>query len=358
MKFSALLILFVLFLCPLGAKTAHGEIFVLSSGGHIEGLLLNPDQSPRTDYRIMTKQGGRITIDAKRVEKVIDTEDVKNPEANQIEEKPADEQKESPQADMTEQEKIMAQRGYRRYKGRWLSPQEINSIEREQERKAAVRGWYNRLRLWSGWLGGQKSEQAQKAIGEINDPAAVDALADAMLKDRRRPAQMLYIEALFRLNTPAATQVLAQHALEDADAEIRLSCLDFLKKRKDPAIIAYFVSRLRHKNNVMVNRAAVALGRMDDPTAVGPLIDALVTVHKKKVTSGGPGRTSASFDNSGGGLTMGSTTKIYKMNVRNRDVLDALISLTDGVNFDYDIEAWRYWLAAQKKRKSSDIRRD
>ena len=312
------------------------EVFILESGGHIEGLLLNPDQSPRKTYQIMTKQGGRVTIDGGRVEKVIDTDPKKAGGAGHVDGK------------KSSQEEIMTGRGYRRYKGRWRSPQEIKSIEKEQVRKAAVRGWYGRLRRWSGWLDGSKSEEAQKAIGEINDPAAVAALADALGKDRRRPAQLLYIEALFRLNTPDASQVLARHALENADEEIRLSCLDFLKKRKDPALIAYFTSRLGHKNNIMVNRAAVALEQMDDLSAVGPLIDALVTVHKKQVTSGGPGQTSATFDNTGGGLSMGSTTKIYKIPMKNRDV----------VNFEFDVQAWRYWLASQKKRQPLDVRRD
>lgn len=343
----------------MGGKTVCAEIFILSGGGHIEGLLLNPDQSPRKTYEIMTKQGGRVTIDVKRVRKVIDPDQVIDPDPKKGSATDgaggsaghADGKK-------TTQEEIMAQRGYLRYKGRWRSSQEIKSLENEKERKAAVRGWYSRLRRWSGWLDGPKYEQAQKAIGEINDPAAVAALADALGKDRRRPAQLLYIEALFRLNAPDATKVLAMHALENADNEIRLSCLDFLKKRKEPAVVAYFTSRLNHKNNIMVNRAAVALEQMNDPASVGALVNALVTVHAKKVTSGGPGQTSATFDNAGGGLSMGSTTKIYKVHVKNRDVLDALISITDGVNFDFDVQAWRYWLASQKKRRPLDIRRD
>ncbi len=345
MKYLSAAIAVSLLICPTVSQTARCEVFILVVGGHIEGRLLNPEQSPRTTYRIETKQGVRVTIDSQRVKKVIKPDEV--------------EKKASAKKAAATPDEIMAERGYRRYKGRWRSPQEIKSIEKQKEREKAEKSWYVKLRRWSDWLGGSKTEQAQKAIAEIEDPAATAALAAALAGDRRRPARLLYIEALARLGSPAAVKTLAMHALENADEETRLSCLDYLKKRKDPAVVAYFVVRLRHKNNAMINRAAFALGKMGDPSAVAALIDALVTVHKKTVTSGGSGKTSAGFDNSGGGgMSMGSRTKVIKFPVRNRDVLDALISLSGGVNFDFDAAAWRYWLAARNKHKPLNARRD
>ena len=56
-----------------------------------------------------------------------------------------------------------------------------------------------------------------------------------------------------------------------------------------------------------MNRAGVALARMKDPTATGPLIDALVTTHKFKLSAGDPGSMSATFNKnpSGGARSAG-----------------------------------------------------
>ena len=39
-------------------------------------------------------------------------------------------------------------------------------------------------------------------------------------------------------------------------------------------------------------------------------------------------------------------------------VLDALLTMSGGANFEYDQEQWRGWLAAQAKANAVDIRRD
>ncbi|MBN2290869.1 MAG: HEAT repeat domain-containing protein [Pirellulales bacterium] len=347
MKYLSATIAVCLLICPAVCRTACCEVFILADGGLIEGRLLNPDQSPRKTYQIETKQGLHVTIDSQTVKKIIKPDDV--------EKKSSDEKATGKTPD-----EIMKERGYVRYKGRWRSPQEIKSIEKNKEREKAEKSWYINLRRWSSWLGGPKSDQAQKAIDEIKDPLATAALADALKSDPRRPARILYIEALARIGTTEALKTLAIHALENPDEETRLSCIDYLKKRKDPAVVKYFVARLGHKDNAIINRAAFALGKMGDPSAVAPLIDALVSTHKKKVVSGGPGQ-SAGFDNSGGGgMSMGQTTTIHTYHLRNPQVLDALVKLTDGqnVNFEYNVQRWRYWLAEQNKRKPLDARRD
>ncbi len=345
MKHLSVAIAVCLLICPAVCQTVPAEVFILAEGGLIEGKLLNPDQSPRKTYQIETKQGLRVTIDSKKVKKII--------EPDAVEKKTADKK-----ATGNTPDEIMKARGYKRYKGRWRSPQEIKAIEQKDEREKAQKSWYVNLKRWSGWLGGSRSEQAQKAIEEIKDPMATAALAHALKTDRRRPARILYIEALARIGTPAALETLAAHALENPDEETRLSCLDYLKKSKNPAVTKYFVARLSLNNNPMINRAAFALGEMGDRTAVAPLIDALISKHKKKVTTGSSGQ-SAGFDNAGGGgMSMGQTTKIVTDTFQNPQVLDALVELTDGVNFVYNVQAWRYWLAEQNKRKPLNARRD
>jgi hypothetical protein len=44
--------------------------------------------------------------------------------------------------------------------------------------------------------------------------------------------------------------------------------------------------------------------------------------------------------------------------IENRDVLQALVDLSGGASFDFDVRAWKNWYIAQKKPQSLDARRD
>jgi hypothetical protein len=122
--------------------------------------------------------------------------------------------------------------------------------------------------------------------------------------------------------------------------------------------VAYFVKELRSKDNAVVNRAARGLQRMKDRSAVGPLIDALVTTHKIKV-AGNPGNISTTFGSGGGGglSAGGGGPKIYTVHTSNQAALDALIALT-GTNFNFDKQAWKYWFATQKRPDGVQGRRN
>ena len=157
-----------------------------------------------------------------------------------------------------------------------------------------------------------------------------------------------------------AQRALAFNAIEDGVEDVRAACLELLKKKHDPSVIEYFVSRLSPKrsNNLMVNRAGAALKVMNEWSTVGPLIDALITVHKYKVASGNPGQMSTTFGSGGGGLAMGGGPTIVLQPHQNPDVLDALSSITGQAGLRYDVPAWRTWYAAQRNREAVDVRRN
>ena len=117
------------------------------------------------------------------------------------------------------------------------------------------------------------------------------------------------------------------------------------------------------KHNAMVNRAAVALSHMNDRSAIGPLIDALVTTHKQKITQGSPGSLSPTFGMGPGGapgpsgLSVGGRAKIVTYHVRNQAVLDALVTLT-GRNHQFDQQSWKDWHASQRETEAINLRRD
>ena len=97
--------------------------------------------------------------------------------------------------------------------------------------------------------------------------------------------RMLYIEVLANLATSKALKALAVCSIEDPVEEVRLTCLDYLEKKKSPAAVKYYEGKLRSKDNRVVNRAGNGLGRLEAESAIQPLINALVTKHKYKITT-------------------------------------------------------------------------
>jgi len=245
-------------------------------------------------------------------------------------------------------------------------PQEIELKERERKEKLARLEWATKLKRWYRWLDSDKAGEAIAGIKAIDDPYAADALARA-LNDPKQPAprtvRLLYVEALGRLKDAAGMNALVAASLYDADDEIRLSSLEQIVDHDFKPAVANYVRALRDKQNGIINRAALCLGAMKDPSSIGPLIDALVTEHTFKVQKGQPGQTQATFGQGpggtgGGGFTFGgSNVQTIRQTFQNREVLEALVQLT-GVSFNYDQRAWKNWYANQRRPSTLDARRD
>lgn len=409
MRFSSpcLALLAALAAMAAAAPDARAEVFVLRSGGRIEGELLNPDQSPRTTYAVRTAEGVQLTFDASLVEQKLYKRDAEL-EYDRI--KPSFSDTIDGQWALAEwclnhhllsqrkthleriiqldpdhaearrglgysqvggqwktQKEIMVARGFEWHRGQWRLPQEIDLMERKDEVEKAEREWFAKVKMWRGWLGTNKEAQALKNFAAVNDPAAVRALAAALESEPAEAVRKLYIEVLARINTPDAVKALALRSLEDPVQEVRLTCLDYLKTEKRPDVVALYAARLKSKDNRMVRRAAVGLAFMKDPSSVGPLINALETTHTFRVSSGGGANT---FSNTfgtgpggsgapgGGGFSFGGGPKTVKRLIRNQEVLDALSSIT-GVNYQFNVAAWKNWFAQQRKPQAAiDARRD
>jgi len=248
-------------------------------------------------------------------------------------------------------EEAMDNDGRRPYKGRYRTAQEIELLENKRKVDLAEKEWYRKIKVWRGWLFGRRNQEARDNFAAISDPMAEPALDKGLKGDGDQSVRLLYVEVLSKIDAPAAAHDLAVASMEDSADEVRLSCLEALAKMKHEEIVRYYILRLRDKNNEKVNRAGVALSYMKDPTSVRPLIDALVTTHEYKITTGTPGGMSSAFGRNGTpgmGMSAGSSTKIIKRAISNQAVLDALVVLTKQ-NFGFDVRAWHAWLNAQRK---------
>lgn len=381
------------------ARGAAADTFELAGGGKIEGELLNPKEEPRTKYVVAIAGGGEVSLDAAQVVKYT-AQKPENEEYEKLRRRAPDtaegqwamaewcrERKMLAERDVhlervielkpdhvaarralgysqadgrwVKREELMAERGMVLYKGHYRTPQEVELMESKRKQDLAEKDWLQKIDRWRGWFGTDRGEQGKRNIQDIEDAAAVKPLVQMLRRDAMPAARILYVDTLSKLGGAEAVQAIAISAMEDPEEEVRLTCLDTLRKKPQPEAIGYFVGQLRSKSNVNVNRAGVALKAMKDPSTILPLIDALVTTHKFKVTSNPGGATSATFGSAGGGgLSTGSSTKIVEQHLPNADVLDALVTITGGQNFNFDQRSWRHWYLRQKDKGAANVRRD
>ncbi len=258
-------------------------------------------------------------------------------------------------------DEIMKSMGYVLYKGRWMLPQQVQ-LEQEKEQQSAVqREWAQKIhRMLTRFEADPVGTEHE--LRSIKDPAAVKPLVLAMKDDRRDAVRLLLVDVLGGIGSPEALRALAIIALEDPVEEIRLRALDFLAPTKSGEVVSYFVSRLKDKDNVIVNRAGEALKKMGDPSAIPALIDALITRHKFVIPGRRPpGAIGAGFSSSStgqSGMTFGAggggdSTKIVERAIPNRGVLEALVELSGGKNFSFDVRLWKQWYAEQKRSEAA-----
>jgi HEAT repeat protein len=180
------------------------------------------------------------------------------------------------------------------------------------------------------------------------------------LDDEKDPKlRQLWMETLGQIDSPAARSVLVDLSLNDRDLELRLSAVESLAKSKDPGVVKQYVKALKSEKNPVINRAAVGLGAMGDTSAIGPLIDALVTKHKHTIQQGSQAirTTFGTGGNAPNGLSVGGGAKVINETAMNEEVRNALVELT-GVNFNFDVDGWKAWHAVQRQDAAINVRRD
>lgn len=379
------------------------DLFELQSGGRIVGELVQ--RSETGDYVVLTDDGARITLSQKQVRRHV-REDARLLEyekrsrgmpdtvaahrelaawckqqqlahlANHhyrriLELDPDDEQArqnlgyQRHQGRWLTRDQIMAERGLRHYDGAYRTPQDIALRQREKKRKTAESDWFRQIRLWRGWLNSRRPERAAEAakqIAAIRDPYAAAALVKLLEKENNPRVRELLTAALAELDHPLAIQELVDLSLHDPDHEVRLQCIEYLQKSDRPISLTPYVKALKHRDNVIVNRAAEALQQIGNPAAVSPLIDALVTTHKYKLEDRPSGQINASFSprsSGGGGFSFGGGgPKVAKVEEENLNVRRALVQLSGGQDFEYNEKAWRRWFINQQTHSHVDARRD
>lgn len=371
-------------------QAALADVFYLTSGGRVEGEWLNRDEQPPAHYLVKTAAGVIVDLPLTQVKEQIQ----QSPRQAEYERRAAAAANTAAaQWDLAEwcrtsgltkerrthlertialdpnhqrargvlgyqflhgewitRDSFRRQEGYEYYRGKWRTPQEIEILETRARHELAEKEWMIRLRRWRQDLATDKRQQAYEQLAAIKDPVAVRPLAECFGRERDRRVKMLYADILANINTSEAQGVLVDRCLGDADEELFHYCLDKLVALQPPKVADAFIDALKDEYNARINRAALALARLGDRSAVSPLIDALITTHTHVLPGApgtGPNSTTTSFSDSGTGFKQNEGPKVIVAHVQNQHVLGALNKLS-GVDFGFDQRAWRYWHAQEK----------
>ena len=372
-------------------RKIDAAIFKLANDGEIFGELVNTDRTEQETFVIRPYQGGQITLAASQVLKVVPQRPVEiayikrravttdSVEAhlalaewcrkNRLKQERKNHLVQVLRIDpdhayarsqlgyslvdgkwMTRDEKMLS-RGYVRDAGRWVLPQEKQLRDKQKQLKQAERQWYEKVKRYSKWLTGNKRTSGREHLLDIKDPRATPALVHFFAKAQRQENVEILARALTQVSTPAAFDAIVKRTMVESDDDITFFCLELLEQYKPVGATGVYVDALRSKDNVTVNRAGRGLSFVGDSTVVRPLIQSLVTQHKFKIGNENPGAVSTSFGGSvggkGTGFVSGGGPKIVAQNMRNKEVLGALRSIT-GKDFDYDVAAWNRWYESQK----------
>ncbi|MCI0334362.1 MAG: HEAT repeat domain-containing protein [Planctomycetes bacterium] len=382
--------------------SARADVFELKGGGRVEGQIVATADGDKSQYVIELTAGGRLTLPRSQVAR-IDTTTASEAEYQKLARSSPDtveahwklaewcrerkllgamkqhlarileldpNHREARTASGFRQQSgewmtrddVMASRGMVMYEGRYVTPQHVELLERQKETKGEQADWGNSIERLRRWLTGRREDrvvQARAELETIRDPAAAEAVVGALRREKDPDLKRLWIEIASRLDHQVAVDALVDRSLADPEEEVRYQSLEYLIKSGRPGLVKPYIRALRNRDNEIVNRAGAALGQIGDPDAIGPLIDALVTMHKVKVSDANADQHAYTFSPDGSAFSFGGGgPQVVQENFQNPSVLSALVTLSGGASFDYDQEQWRRWLAAQAKHNAIDVRRD
>lgn len=288
-----------------------------------------------------------------------------------------------------DRDELMTSQGYVKYKGKYITAQEFELAGKTEVERQAEREWFQKVKLWSGWVQGSrfsdagKPQEGWKSLDQIRDPDATPAVMRFLGESEHRELRGLAVKILSQSASEKPVASLVQLSLKDEDPAIRRSALDGLSEERHAAAMPLYLKFLKHDLNPVVCRAGWALEVVGNEKSVPSLIDALITPHNYQVRVPGSGQPNFSFSTNGGfagapslppqieaGLRTGrypngvivldgipgagtelAKTRIITVTVeqQNVEVLGALQKLT-GQDFGYDERTWRLWWAAEKNQ--------
>lgn len=281
-----------------------------------------------------------------------------------------------------EQKKI--DEGFVKFEGKWVPADKLDSLQASARRTKAELAWFSKVRLWLNWATGNHPERAADGLANlrnITSSDAIPALVQFLGKSPHADVRTAYVEIVARIGGEKAVPSLATLAIRDGVKTIREKALEAIPDEHASLGQSILIRGLRDKQNFIVKRAAAALGRKGDQTAIPALIRSLVTTHGYKIRVPVQGYSFGSDGSFGGagdrtglppeialGLRTGrydrvdiipypgnsaGATKVvpFQLSHQNQESLVALRKLTEQ-DFGYDETRWLRWWNVERHQKT------
>ena len=205
---------------------------------------------------------------------------------------------------------------------------------------------------------GPKQAKAIEFFGNLKTPAAIEVIyLDYFKKDNFGQAEV-FMPILARMPGNAASHVFVYLAMNSKNQELVRVSLELLSREqcREYAMNA-FLNVIRDPKTLpdTVDRAGTHIQSFPDKVAIPDLIERLISIIK--TTTSIPGENTFNRDGSGGGISTPRTLKQDRIH-NHQPVLTALIALSDGANYNYDIPQWRIWYANTYSKSNLDLRRN
>jgi len=250
--------------------------------------------------------------------------------------------------------------GFVRNDKRWMTREDLALETADEAWKDQQINWTRRLKKLRS--GNGRDAEAIAELAKLEDPAAIEPLIELLGSEKSEEWRFIYLNALGNIRSPQASRAICDFAVTQENPTFREHCIsrlkmDYVDRR---AATQYLTSRyLKSDNNDIVNRAGFVIGELESFSAVGPLIDALVTEHiVDNPLAKDPGSISPTFSNQGNGFSTGSSVpKKLKLTQHNHAVADALRRITKA-DFEFDEASWKHWFAQQHSLIDVEVHRD
>ena len=198
---------------------------------------------------------------------------------------------------------------------------------------------------------------AMEKAFNLDNRLAIKRIKELLLKDTSRAEW--YMELLAKMPENSANGAFVDIAMNSPNSQLVSQAIELLERTEASREYAFhaFLNVIRAPKSKPgeVDRAGSNLQSFVDKRAIPALIERLVTILKITSTK----QATNTFGPGGSGTqTMGSATVVTNQAVNQPTVLSALLSVVDGVNYQYNIPEWRIWYAKTFAKVNMDLRRD
>jgi hypothetical protein len=270
----------------------------------------------------------------------------------------------------TTPDEAMAARGYVKFKGRHVLPQEAEVLARQAFVTQSEKHWYYAVKQCFSLIESDREDrraQGLEKLRKIDKPDAVPALVKVLRATPEEAYRLLLVEALSQIEGERPVVPLAMQSVLDESSAVREAAIKTVRRKKNDLTLVTYLKYLKDPLNLLINRAAAALAQLGDQSAVPHLIEALITRHQFQMMlpeddiedlldeqTGPVLMLPADYDPSTKRQTASGPQRAEEMiemrvekDHHNASVLAALQLLTEE-NFGFDVPAWRKWHAARR----------